>query len=87
VELPPIALKLTHGTWVGGVGREGGRVLFGVPGDQVVVDGDDVHSLALQGVQVGRQGGHQRLALPRAHLCNLALMEDHPTNLQQSQAL
>ena len=35
---------------------------------QVVVDGDDVHALAGQRVEVGRQRRHQRLALTGLHL-------------------
>ena len=43
---------------------------------QVVVDGDDVHALAGQGVQVGGQGGHQGLALAGLHLGDAALVQD-----------
>ncbi len=42
---------------------------------QVVVDGDDVHPFAQQGVQIHRQGGHQGLALPGLHLGDLALVQ------------
>src|SRR5207247_2732108 len=37
-------------------------------GGQVVVDRDHVHALAGQRVEVGGQGGYQRLALTGAHL-------------------
>ena len=43
-----------------------------VPLGQVVVDGDDVHALALERVEVGRQGGHQGLALTGLHLGDVA---------------
>ena len=44
---------------------------------QVVIDGDDVHALAFQRVEVHRQRRHQRLALAGAHLGDLALVQDH----------
>ncbi len=44
------------------------RVTFG----QVVVDGDDVHALAGQRVEVGRQDRGQRLALTGLHLGDVA---------------
>ena len=42
---------------------------------QVVVDGDDMHPLARQGVEVGGEGGHQGLAFAGLHLGNAALVE------------
>ena len=42
---------------------------------QVIVDGDDVHALAGQGVQVGGQGGHQGLAFTGLHLGNAGTMK------------
>ena len=42
---------------------------------QVVVDGDDVDALAGERVQVGGQGGHERLALARLHLRDGAAVE------------
>jgi len=48
-----------------------GRVALG----QVVVDRDEVHTLAGQGVQDHRQGGHQGLAFTGFHLGDLALMQ------------
>ena len=44
---------------------------------QVVVHGDDVDALAGQGVEVGREGGDEGLALTRPHLGDLALVEHH----------
>ena len=55
---------------------------------QVVVDGDDVHALAAQGVQVGGQGSHQGLAFTGLHLGDAALVQDdaadelHPVGAQ-----
>ena len=43
---------------------------------QIVVDGDDVDAFARQGVQIGGESGHQRLALAGAHLCDAALVQD-----------
>ena len=39
---------------------------------EVVVDGDHVHAFALEGVQVGRQGGDQGLAFTGLHLGDVA---------------
>ena len=43
---------------------------------QIVVDGDDMHTVAAEGVQIGGQGSHQGLAFAGLHLGNTALMED-----------
>jgi len=51
-----------------------------VAAGQVIVDGDDVDALALQRVEIDRQGGHQRLALAGLHLGDAAAMEDHATH-------
>ena len=50
---------------------------LGVASGQVVVDRDDVDALACEGVQVGRQGGDQRLAFTGLHFGDLAAMQDH----------
>ena len=44
---------------------------------QVIVDGDDVHVLPAKGVEVAGERGHERLALARAHLGDLAVVERH----------
>jgi hypothetical protein len=44
---------------------------------QVVVDRDDVHALAGQGIEVHRQRGGERLALAGAHLGDLAVVQRH----------
>ena len=49
----------------------------GVAAGEVVVDGDDVHALALEGVEVGGERGDQRLALAGLHLGDAALVQDH----------
>ena len=48
---------------------------LGIALGQVVVDGDDVHTLAREGIEVGRQNGNQRLAFTGLHLGNATLME------------
>ena len=53
---------------------------FRVAPRQVVVDGDDVDALALEGVQVGRQSSDQRLAFARLHLGDGAVVQHHPAN-------
>ena len=40
-----------------------------------VVDGDDVHALAGEGVEVGREGRDERLALTGLHLGDVALVQ------------
>ena len=47
-----------------------------VPLGQVVVDGDQVHPTAGQGVEVDREGRDQGLAFAGLHLGDLALMKD-----------
>jgi hypothetical protein len=49
----------------------------GVARDQVVVDGDHVHALAGQRVQVDRERRGQGLALAGAHLGDLAVVQHH----------
>ena len=44
---------------------------------EVVVHRDDVHALALEGVEVAGQGGDERLALAGAHLGDRAGVEHH----------
>ena len=46
-----------------------------VAAGQVVVDGDDVDALAFEGVQVGGQGGDERLAFAGLHLGDLAAVQ------------
>ena len=48
---------------------------LGVATREVVVDGDDVHALAFKCVQIHRECRGERLALARAHLGDLALVE------------
>jgi hypothetical protein len=49
----------------------------GVALRQVLVHRDDVHALARQGVEIGRQRGDQGLALAGAHFRDLALVQRH----------
>ena len=53
---------------------------LGVAAGQVVVDRDDVHALAVQRVEIGGQGGDQRLALAGDHLGDVAAVQDHPAH-------
>ena len=48
-----------------------------IPAGQVIVDGDHMHTTAGQGIEIGRQGGHQGLALARLHLCDLPVVQHH----------
>ena len=50
---------------------------FGSPTREVVVDCDQMHPFARDGVQVERQGGDQRLALASAHLGNAAFVQGY----------
>ena len=50
---------------------------LGVAAGQIVVDGDDVHALAGQGVQIDRRHGDQGLALAGPHLGDAAFVQDH----------
>ena len=47
---------------------------------EVVVDGDDVHAVAGQRVEVGRQRRDQGLALTGAHLGDVAQVQGRPTH-------
>ena len=47
----------------------------GVPASEVVVDGDDVHALAGEGVEVGGKGRDEGLALTGLHLGDLAAVQ------------
>ena len=53
---------------------------FHVAAGEVVVDGDDVHPLPFQGVEVGRERRHERLALARDHFGDRARVEYHPAD-------
>ena len=50
---------------------------LGVALCQVVVDGDDVHALAGDSVEVAGERGNQGLALARLHLGDMALVQRH----------
>ena len=50
---------------------------FAVSASKVVVHRDDMHVFARQGIQVARQRRNERLALARAHLGDLAVVERH----------
>ena len=53
---------------------------FGVAPRQIVVDGNDMHALARQRVEIDRKRGDQCLALARLHLRNAALVQHHATD-------
>ena len=53
---------------------------FGIAPGQIIVDGDDVHALAGQRVEIDGQRGDQRLALARLHLRDAAFVKDHAAN-------
>ena len=48
---------------------------FHVAAGEIVVDRDHVNALAFQGVQIGRQGGDQRLSFAGDHFGDVAAME------------
>ena len=50
---------------------------FAIALGQVIVDGDDVHALAGDGVEIARERRDERLALAGLHLGDLPLVEDH----------
>ena len=54
--------------------------VLGVAMGQVVVDRDDVHPVAGEGVEVGRQGRDQGLALTGAHLGDVAQVQRRTTH-------
>ncbi len=43
---------------------------------QVIIDCDHMHTLSLQGIQVGRQGSHQGLTFTGTHLRDTSLVHD-----------
>ena len=53
---------------------------LGIALGQIVVDGDDMHALAFQRVQIHRQRRHQRLALASAHFGDLAPVQHDAAN-------
>ena len=48
---------------------------FRVALGQIIVDRDNVHALARQGIEIGRQDGDQRFAFAGLHLRDAALMQ------------
>ena len=50
---------------------------FSVAAGKIIIDRDDVDALAFKSVEIGGEGGHQRLALTGAHLGDGAGMQDH----------
>ena len=50
---------------------------LGVAAGQVIVDRDDVNALAVEGIEIGGQGGDQGLALAGDHLGDVAAVQDH----------
>ena len=51
-----------------------------VTAGEVVVDGDDMHAVAFEGIEIGRQGGDERLAFAGDHLGDRPRMEHHATD-------
>ena len=63
-----------------------GPVPLGVALREVVVDGDEVHVLAGQRVEIERRARDERLALTGLHLGDVALVEDdaaHQLDVEQ----
>ena len=57
-------------------GAVDGEHPFAVAAGEVVVDGDDVDALALEGVEVRRERGDERLAFAGDHLGDVAAVQD-----------
>ena len=53
---------------------------FGVAAGEIIVDGDDMHALAGEGVEIGGERRDKGLAFAGAHLGDRALMQNHPAN-------
>ena len=53
---------------------------IGVAAGQIVVDGDDMHPVAGQRVEIDRQGRNQGFALAGLHLGDHAAMQHHPAH-------
>ncbi len=54
-------------------GAHPGRVALG----EIVVDGDDMHALAGERIEIDGKGGDQRLAFAGLHLGDAPLVQDH----------
>ncbi len=50
---------------------------LGIAAGQIVVDGNDMHAIAGQRIEVAGQRGHQRLAFTGTHFGDLAVMQHH----------
>ena len=48
---------------------------LGIPAGQVIVHRHHMHPAPREGVQVGRQGGHQGFSFPGLHFCNLPVVQ------------
>ena len=57
---------------------------IGISGSQVGIHGNDMHTLALQGIQICWQCGDEGLPLSCSHLRNFAFMQDDAPYLQLS---
>jgi hypothetical protein len=53
---------------------------FGVTAGEIIVDGDDMDSLAFERVEIGGERRDKGLAFAGAHLGDPALMQNHPAN-------
>ncbi len=47
---------------------------------QIVIDGNDMDTLAFQSIQISRKSGHQGLTFTGTHLCDTSLMQDDTTD-------
>ena len=47
---------------------------------QIVIDGNDMDTLAFQSIQISGKGGHQSLTFTGTHLCDTSLMQDDTTD-------
>ena len=58
-----------------------------VTAGQIVIDRHNVHTLAFERIQIGRQRCHQRLSFTGFHLCDPSLMQDNAADHLHTEVL
>ena len=54
-----------------------GSYPFTVPACEIVVDRHHMHTLTGEGIEISREGSHERLSFPGTHFRDLTVMENH----------